>query len=76
LGKAGGGQRGRSPREKTSDSELYGGGDSKEAAAFIAETTSELSRIARRHGLDTLRHLLDMTRLEAEEWLRKRRRLS
>ena len=76
MGKAASGQRGRRSGEKTSDPDLYGGGDPQEAAAFIAETTGELSKLARRHGLETLRHLLDMTQLEAEEWLRKRRRLS
>jgi hypothetical protein len=54
----------------------YGGGGPEEAAAFIAETSGELSKIARRHGQQTLMHLLDMAQLEAAEWLRKRRRLS
>ena len=54
----------------------YGAGGPEEAAAFIGATSGELSKIARRHGLDTLRHVLDMAQLEAAEWLRDRRRLS
>jgi hypothetical protein len=78
LSKIGGGGRkrknseGKSPR----DADLYGSGGPQEAAAFIAETSGELSKIARRHGLDMLGNLLDMTQLEAHEWLRNRRRLS
>ena len=53
-----------------------GRGGPEEAAAYIAETSGELSKIARRHGLQTLRHLLDMAQLEAAEWLRNKRRLS
>lgn len=56
--------------------ELQGRGDPEEAAAFIAETSADLAKIAERHGFETLRHLLDMTQLEAAEWLRNRRRLS
>ena len=51
-------------------------GDCEEAAAFIAEATAELSKVARRHGLPMLRHLLDMTQMEASDWLRSKRRLS
>jgi hypothetical protein len=40
--------------------------DSAEAAAYIAELSSGLAQIARRHGLDTLGFILDMARLEAE----------
>lgn len=76
MSKIGGGRKRRSSGADPSDLVRYGGGGSDEAAAFIAATAGELSRIARRHGLETLRHLLDMTQLEAAEWLRKRRRLS
>jgi hypothetical protein len=41
-----------------------------EAASFIAETVSELSQVARRHGFDMLGFLLDMAQLEAEERVR------
>jgi len=54
----------------------YGGGGPDEAAAFIASTAAELSKIARRHGLHMLEHLLDMAQLEADNWLRKKRSLS
>jgi hypothetical protein len=76
LSKIGGGRKRRSSGDKPSGADLYGGGGPEEAAAFIAETSGELSKIARRHGLDMLGNLLDMTQLEAHEWLRNRRRLS
>jgi hypothetical protein len=37
-----------------------------EAAAYIAEISSDLAQIARRHGFDALAFILDMARLEAE----------
>ncbi|HXI07431.1 MAG: hypothetical protein ACRC1G_05455 [Bradyrhizobium sp.] len=74
LSKTSGG--GRRHKERAPAGSDIGRGDPQEAAAFIAETTGELSKIAERHGLGTLRHLLDMTQLEAAEWLRNRRRLS
>ena len=40
--------------------------------AFIAETVAELIKLARRHRLDMLGHLLGMAQLEAEERLRLR----
>ena len=76
MSKAGDGRKRRKSRGAPSGADLYGRGGPEEAAAFIAETSGELSKIAQRHGLDTLRHLLDMTQLEAAEWLRNRRRLS
>jgi hypothetical protein len=76
LSKIGSGRKRRSSGDKPSGSDLYGSGGPQEAAAFIAETSGELSKIARRHGLDMLGNLLDMTQLEANEWLRNRRRLS
>ena len=42
-------------------------GGPAEAAGFIAEGVADLSRMARRHGLDLLGFLLDMAQLEAEE---------
>ena len=42
------------------------GRERDEAAAYVAELTSELAQIARRHGLDALGYLLDMARMEAE----------
>ncbi|HEY4775399.1 MAG TPA: hypothetical protein VIH40_11325 [Xanthobacteraceae bacterium] len=36
------------------------------AAAYVAELSSDLARLARRHGLDTLSFILEMARLEAE----------
>ena len=40
--------------------------DRGQAAAYVAELTTELAAVARRHGLDVLGYLLDMARLEAE----------
>jgi hypothetical protein len=40
------------------------------AAAYIASLTEELARIARRHGLRPLGHILDMARLEADQVVR------
>jgi hypothetical protein len=36
------------------------------AAAYIADLTGDLAKIARRHGMSTLSYLLDMAKLEAE----------
>jgi len=80
LSKAGGGRKrkasGRDRRSITDDRNGEGGPD--EAVAFIAETVAELVKLARRHKLEILSHLLGMAQLEAEEHLRLRskRRLS
>ncbi len=37
-----------------------------EVADYVAAMTSELSTLARRHGLDALGFILEMARLEAE----------
>jgi hypothetical protein len=63
---ASGGEWGTKPADPNEE----GGPD--EAAAFIAETVAELARLARRHRLDLLSHLLGMAQLEAEERLRLR----
>ena len=49
-------------------------GGPDEAVAFNAETIAELIKLARRHRLDMLDHLLGMAQLEAEERLRLRRK--
>jgi hypothetical protein len=36
-------------------------------ALYIASLTEELAKIAKRNGLDTLSHLLEMARLEADQ---------
>jgi hypothetical protein len=38
----------------------------EQVAAYLAELTSELAMVARRHGFETLSYLLDMAHLEAE----------
>ena len=47
-------------------------GGPDEAVAFIAETVADLVKLAKRHKLEILRHLLAMAQLEAEERLRLR----
>lgn len=49
-------------------------GSTAEAASFIAETVADLSLLARRHGLHMLAYLLDMSRLEANDFVRKQSR--
>lgn len=55
-----------------------GDGGPDEAAAFIAETVADLARVARRHNLEMLVHLLEMAQMEAQEriQLRGKRNLS
>lgn len=43
-----------------------------EAVAFIAEQVGALRKLAERHRLQVLHHLLGMTKLEADEHLRLR----
>jgi len=47
-------------------------GGPDEAAKFIAETAAALAGLARRHNLNMLVRLLEMTRMEAEEFVRLR----
>jgi len=61
---------GRDRKKRTEEPDEEGGPD--EAVAFIAETVAELAKLARRHRLDVLSHLLGMAQLEAEERLRLR----
>jgi hypothetical protein len=83
LGKTGGKRRrAASPRStsrrQSDESDLPGEGDRDEAAKFIAESVGNLAKLAQSHGLDHLRYLLAVTRMEAEEHtrLRSKRRLS
>jgi hypothetical protein len=74
LSKAGGGRKrtasGRDRRSRIDEPDGEGGPD--EAVAFIAETVADLGKLARRHKLEILSHLLGMVQLEAEERLRLR----
>ena len=74
LSKAGGGWKrsasGRDRRSQAVEKGEEGGPD--EAVAFIAETVAELAKLAKRHRLEILDHLLGMAQLEAEERLRLR----
>ena len=49
-------------------------GGPDEAASFLAEAVADLSKLARRHGMETLGFLLDMAQMEAEEIVRLRER--
>ncbi len=40
--------------------------------AFIGETVTDLAKVARQHKLEMLVRLLEMTQMEAQEWLRLR----
>ena len=60
------GKKLKSPMELPDRGE-EGGPD--EAVAFIAETVAELVKLAERHRLEVLGHLLNMAQLEAEERL-------
>jgi hypothetical protein len=55
-----------------SQSDEPGDGGPDEAAAFIAEAAAALARLARRHRLGMLVHLLEMAQMEAEERVRLR----
>ena len=74
LTKAGDGRKrtasGRDRRSPADETGEEGGPD--EAVAFIAETVAELVKLAERHRLEVLGHLLGMAQLEAEERLRTR----
>ena len=61
---------GRNRRSAADETGEEGGPD--EAVAFIAETVAELVKLAERHRLEVLSHLLGMAQLEAEERLRTR----
>jgi hypothetical protein len=68
--------QGRDGGSRTDDPLADGGPD--EAVAFIAENVADLARVARRHNLEVLVHLLEMTQMEAQEriQLRRKRNLS
>ena len=58
--------------QRRSRVEEPGEGGADEAVAFIAEQVAALRKLAERHKLDVLHHLLGMTQLEADEHLRLR----
>ena len=47
-------------------------GGPTEAASFVAEQVADLAQLARRHQLDVLGFLLDMSLMEAQEIVRLR----
>ena len=74
MTKSGGGRKrtasGSDRRSLADEPGEEGGPD--EAVAYIAETVAELTKLAKRHRLEILSHLLGMAQLEAEERLRLR----
>jgi hypothetical protein len=74
LSKAWGGRKrtGSGGTGRSSTDERGGEGGPDEAVAFIAETAAELAKLAKRHRLELLSHLLGMAQLEAEERMRTR----
>jgi hypothetical protein len=75
LSKAGGGRRRTaSGKNRTSPTDQWGEEGGPDEVAFIAETVAELVKLAERHRLEVLGHLLGMAQLEAEERLRTRSR--
>ena len=77
MSKAGGGRKRKASgksrnRQPRNDAERGEEGGPDEAVAFIAETVAELVKLAERHRLEVLGHLLGMAQLEAEERLRTR----
>ncbi len=58
--------------QRSSTDERDGEGGPDEAVAFIAETVTELLKLAKSHQLEVLSHLLGMVQLEAEERMRTR----
>jgi hypothetical protein len=77
LGKSAGGRKrkasGKKPESPTVERAERGEeGGPDEAVAFIAESVADLTKLAKRHRLEILWHLLGMAQLEAEEHLRLR----
>jgi hypothetical protein len=70
--KKSGRKRSSAKGRRTREHEPRGEGGPDEAAAFIAETVTDLVGLARSHQLEPLGHLLRMAELEAEEYLRLR----
>ena len=50
-----------------SDKDGQGTANAVDFADYAAALTDELAGLAKRHGLQTLAHLLEMARLEAEQ---------
>ncbi len=50
---------------------IEGGGGPAEAASMISEAVAELAQLSRRHRLDMLAHLLEMAKLEADEFVQR-----
>ena len=72
MSKAGGGRKRTTSGRRSPAVESGEEGGPDEAVAFIAETVAELTKLAKRHRLEILSHLLGMAQLEAEERLRLR----
>ena len=58
---------GRADREAHRAETAIGGTDSASAARDLSAAAADLSRIAKRHGFDTLSYLFDMAQMEARQ---------
>jgi hypothetical protein len=65
---------GKNPDDVSRTDSPVADGSPVEAASFIAETVADLALLARRHRLHMLAHLLNMARLEADDFVRKQAR--
>jgi hypothetical protein len=61
----------RKKKRKPAAKSVRDGGPT-EAASFVAEQVADLAQLARRHKLDVLGFLLDMSLMEAKEIVRRR----
>jgi hypothetical protein len=64
------GDQGAGDADEPQDPEKNGSGSQVEACSYISETLADLVAIAANHRLHTLRYLLHMARLEADEIVR------
>jgi hypothetical protein len=63
------------PRKKRKPAAKSGrDGGPREAAGFIADATADLAQLARRHKLNVLGFLLDMSLMEANNIVRRRKK--
>ena len=60
------------PKKRKPAAKSVRDGGPAEAASFVAEQVADLAQLARRHQLDVLGFLLDMSLMEAKEIVRLR----
>ena len=75
MSTTGGGRKRKTPgRRQPAGEERTEEGGPDDALVLIGAAATELAKLARRHKFEILEHLLAMTRLEADEQSRARRR--